>query len=116
MSKQDELKENEQEVRGRLESLTFEEKKAIVRYLFQDFKFDLVTITKKKLDEDKKFKKFAEIGATLSEPARSYWFGQGKDTGVWIDYSGMVYPTKFTKLLESLHNKHILKSLYAQDY
>ena len=102
------LADKQLSVRDKLNALPFDQKKWLVRYLFQDVKIQLFPIKK----EDA----FRRTPPDENCKWYGYFFGQGKTDGVWLSLEGYLDPHKIINLLESLEENHSGLKLYSPDY
>lgn len=88
------------EAREKLDALSFDDKKWLVRYLLQDVNIELHPTTKeeanRKTPPDENYEWYG------------YFFGQGKEIGVRCMLEGYLDPHKVINLLESLEKNYIL--------
>jgi hypothetical protein len=76
--------------------------------------FKLVPMNKKEIESEEMQEYIKK--STTHGGGPYFWFGQGKEVGAELVYDGFIESTKLVNILENLHNKHILKSLYASEY
>jgi len=88
-------------IEEKLEMLPFEEKRALLRYVYSDTEFKFRPITKQE-------------AIALTPPDESWqegqwwWFNRGKRDGVFLEWDGFVEEGKLLNLLKQLNNNDIV--------